>query len=595
MRRVVAVVVTWNRLPMLRECLDAVLTQTHAPERVVVVDCASADGTHEWLAEAFADDDRVVVITMRTNVGGAGGFATGIMEALRESPDAVWVLDDDALPTPTAVEELVRVWEDYPGVRPSVVASRVLWTDGRDQPANTPRPRRGTSRLEMERAAAAHAVPIRTASFVSALLDGHSVRTWGLPIADYFLWNDDFEYTARLLRSGVGLYCPGSVVIHRTAAFSDDAADPGERFYFEVRNKLWVLARSRSLRWGERLLFAGATVMRWIRVWRASSARGTLWSHGWRGVRDSLHGPRSNAEVLRDARLTTPPSEGAPFSLLMSTWAPDDPERLRAAIVSATVQQTRCPDELVLVQDGPVPDELAEVIADAEVISGVRVRHVVLEQNFGLGPALQAGLAACSHEIVARMDADDVSLPHRFDAQVPEVEQGADLVGAWLLEYGASPEQIVGQRKQPTSPKRIRRVMRFRDPFNHPTVIYRKSAVMAAGGYSNLRLMEDYLLFARMVNDGAVPANVGEPLLLYRAGSGTYARRGGLELLRSEIRLQLRFRQLGITSRSDFVRNVVLRGGYRLAPRPLRRVAYRRVFRSADAPPAPSVDSPHAS
>lgn len=384
-------------------------------------------------------------------------------------------------------------------------------------------------------------------------------------------------------------------MVHRTAAFTNDAADPGERFYFEVRNKLWVLARSRSLRWGERVLFAGATTVRWARVWRASGARGRLWSHGWRGVRDSMHRPRTNAEVLRDARPTALPTESSPFSLLMSTWAPDDPERLRAAIVSATVQQTRRPDEVVLVQDGPVPDGLAAVIADAEAISGLRVQHVVLDVNLGLGPALQAGLAACSHEIVARMDADDVSLPHRFEVQLRVVEEGADLVGAWLLEFGSSPEQVVGQRKQPTAPKRIRRVMRFRDPFNHPTVVYRKSAVMAAGGYSDLRLMEDYLLFARMVNDGAVPANVGEPLVLYRAGSGTYARRGGLKLLLSEFRLQRRFLQLGITSRSEFVRNVVLRGGYRLAPVQLRRAAYRRLFRSAEAPKAPPVDSLHAS
>jgi hypothetical protein len=127
-------------------------------------------------------------------------------------------------------------------------------------------------------------------------------------------------------------------------------------------------------------------------------------------------------------------------------------------------------------------------------------------------------------------------------------------------------------------PAEIRRVIRFRDPFNHPTVVYRRSAVLAAGGYTDMALLEDYLLFTRMVEGGAVPANIAEPLVYYRVGAGAYARRGGADLLRSEIRLQRRFRQLGITSRTEFARNVAVRGGYRLVPEGVRKVAYRRLL-----------------
>ena len=115
----------------------------------------------------------------------------------------------------------------------------------------------------------------------------------------------------------------------------------------------------------------------------------------------------------------------------------------------------------------------------------------------------------------------------------------------------------------------------FRDPFNHPTIVYRKSAVLAAGGYSDMALMEDYLLFTRMVESGARPANVAEPLVYYRVGAGAYARRGGRALLRSELALQRRFRSLGITTRRQYLRNVLVRGGYRMVPEALRKIAYR--------------------
>ncbi len=206
------------------------------------------------------------------------------------------------------------------------------------------------------------------------------------------------------------------------------------------------------------------------------------------------------------------------------------------------------------------------------------VTHVEMPTNVGLGPALDAGLRASEHEVVARMDADDVSAPERFEKQLPLIEAGADIVGSGLWEFGTSIEEVVGRRTPPTDPDEIRRVVRFRDPFNHPTVVYRRSAVQAAGGYADMALMEDYLLFTRMVAGGAVPANLAEPLVHYRVGDGAYARRGGRQLLRSELALQRRFRELGLTTRSQYLRNVAVRGGYRLVPESVRKVAYRRLL-----------------
>jgi GT2 family glycosyltransferase len=583
--RVVAVVVTWNRADLLREAIDAVRGQTLAPRVVVVVDNASTDGTAELLASTYAD--RLDVVTLARNTGGAGGFAVGIEQALTHEPDLVWLLDDDTVPTPTAAVELVRAWQRHPGDpagrRPALVASRVVWTDGREHPMNTPRPRPGASRRERVAAESVGAIPIRSASFVSVMCDAAVVRERGFPVADYFLWNDDFEFTTRLLRGRVGLHVPASLVVHKTRTFGSTDADPGERFRFEVRNKVWLFRLSRGLGPVEKLLYGGSTLRRWVRTYRGSTHPAVLRRAGWAGLREGFGGvPRSNGAVLAEAgwpagkpdRVVGP----QPFSLLMSTWAGDDPEQLRAAFRSSVHEQSRAPDEVVLVQDGPVPAALAAVLRELSTESPVPTRLVVLEQNVGLGPALDAGIDACSHEIVARMDSDDLSAPDRFAKQVPLVEAGADIVGAGLWEFGASTDDVVGRRTPPVDPDEIRRVVRFRDPFNHPTVVYRRSAVRAAGGYSDLPLLEDYLLFTRMVEGGAVPANLPDPLVYYRVGEGAYARRGGRALLRSELALQRRFRELGLTTRREYLRNVVVRGGYRLVPEGVRKVAYRRLL-----------------
>ncbi len=265
-----------------------------------------------------------------------------------------------------------------------------------------------------------------------------------------------------------------------------------------------------------------------------------------------------------------------PFSLLMSVYGGDDPAFLEAAYHSVVHDQTRPPDDVVLVQDGPVSEPLGAMIASLIATSPVPARLLVLDANVGLGPALDQGMAACAHDIVARMDADDIAVPRRFEVQVPAIEAGADLVGSSLLEFGESPEDIVGRRVPPLDPEEIVRYSRFHQPFNHPTIVYRRSAVQAVGGYRSLPLMEDYLLFAKMIQNGARVANIAEPLVLYRVGAGAYARRGGVTLLKSEWALQRRLYGLGFTTRAQFVRNITIRGGYRLVPERIRKPAYRR-------------------
>jgi len=586
---VVAIVVTWNRAELLARSLDAILGQSTPPDRVLVVDNASTDQTTAVLAEQFAD--RVDVLRLTENIGGAGGFAAGIVRALEHDPDMVWLMDDDTVPEPVALQALLDARQRYPGPTPAIVASRVVWTDGRDHPMNTPRAKPGASRSERLAAQSVGATPIRSASFVSILCAAEVLRERGLPEVDYFLWNDDFEFTTRLLRGRHGLLCPASIVVHHTKTFGGTDADPGDRFFFEVRNKIWMFTRGTGLNPAERVLYGGSTLRRWIRTVSGSSDRPRLLRAGGRGLVAGLRaGPRSSGERLAEvlplrpsARATSPDADGTaePFSLLIAIYAGDRPDFFEQAFTSTVHDQTRRPDEVVVVQDGPIPDELAQCLRTLIESAPVPVVHVVLPDNVGLGPALVAGLSRCAYDVVARMDADDVSEPTRFAKQLPLLEAGADIVGTGLREFvrdPGDPADVLGTRTPPTEPAQIARAARFHDPFNHPTVVYRRRAVRAAGGYQDLPLMEDYLLFARMIAAGARPANLAEPLVNYRVGAGAYARRGGLRLLRSELSLQRRLRRLGFTTPLQYCRNLFVRGGYRLVPESLRRLAYRALI-----------------
>jgi glycosyltransferase involved in cell wall biosynthesis len=282
-----------------------------------------------------------------------------------------------------------------------------------------------------------------------------------------------------------------------------------------------------------------------------------------------------------------------PFSLLVPVYDGDRPDHLRRALRSAVDDQTVRPDQVVIVRDGPVRDELAECLDEFVRRSPVPVTLVPLQSNGGLGPALDRGLAASWFDVIARMDADDVAMPHRFEVELPLIED-ADIVGAGLLEFVEDTDHIVGQRTPPTEPGQIERYARMHDPFNHPTVVYRRRAVLAAGGYGDLPLMEDYALFARMLAGGARAVNVAEPLVFYRVGAQAYKRRGGAALLRSELRLQREFRRRGFTTPAEYVRNVLVRGGYRLIPWWCRRAVYKPIVAryTEHAPPDPTAAAP---
>lgn len=298
--RVVAVVVAYNRRELLAEVLAGLHAQSRAVDAIVVVDNASTDGSSD-VARSVAPG--ATLIELSENTGGAGGFAVGMAAAVsRHEPDWIWVMDDDTVPEAGALAALLAAIDGYQGNELVAVGSRVVWTDGSEHPMNTPRPNPFAGAAEKRAAAAVHARPVRSLSFVSSMYRADAVSRDGYPIVDYFLWNDDFEFSARLLRRGTGLSVDSSVVVHKTRALASTDVDPGPRFRLEVRNKIWLFRYSRALRRSEKIVYIGASTVRWLRTFVKSRDRATLRN----GLRTGLNqgwtsAPRPNAVVLAGA------------------------------------------------------------------------------------------------------------------------------------------------------------------------------------------------------------------------------------------------------------------------------------------------------
>lgn len=264
------------------------------------------------------------------------------------------------------------------------------------------------------------------------------------------------------------------------------------------------------------------------------------------------------------------------FSLLLPVYAGDDPTFLSLAFSSTVQNQTLRPSEVVIVQDGPVPEPLTRELERIERDSPVPVHIVRLSENQGLTSALNAGLDAVAYPVVARMDADDVSNPDRLSRQWSLLEQGYDLVGTGMEEFETDPEHPIAQRIPPVGAERIREHARTHNPFNHPTMMYRLAALDQVGRYQPFGKMEDYWLGIRLIASGARVENIPEPLVKYRVGAGAFARRGGWREAKTELALQREMLRIGFITRGEYLRNSLVKGCYRLMPASLKRVLFRR-------------------
>lgn len=265
------------------------------------------------------------------------------------------------------------------------------------------------------------------------------------------------------------------------------------------------------------------------------------------------------------------------YSVLMSLYKKEHPEFLKLAIESM-INQTIKPDEIVLVEDGPLNDELYRVIEEYK-----DSLHIVInEKNLGLGLALNEGLKVCKNELVARMDTDDISKPYRCEMQLKRFENNPSLsiVGSSIDEFVGDINNIISQRKVPTESDEIYEFAKKRSAFNHPTVMYKKSAVLAEGGYSDLKRNQDVDLFGRMLYAGYKAENIKESLLWFRSSDELALRRKSWENTWSYISTIKKFWKMGYSSFGDYITILLAQTGMYLMPINIQNWIYKKFLRS---------------
>lgn len=268
------------------------------------------------------------------------------------------------------------------------------------------------------------------------------------------------------------------------------------------------------------------------------------------------------------------------YSVLMSVYFREKPEYLSLSIQSM-LAQTVPTDDFVLVCDGPLTPELDAVIDDFSA-QYAPVFHVIrLEKNQGLAAALNAALPHCKNDLVARMDSDDFSAPDRCQRQLAAYEAMPDLqvLGGTIEEFEGSPEHVILAKPMPLTKEDILHYAKTRNPFNHPSVMFRKSAVLSAGGYPSNPLYEDYALWVKLMAGGANVANLPQTLCYMRVDDGIYKRRGGWRYFKTAASFRLMLRRTHFCSLSQCAFSIGTLAVACLVPERVRKQIYRRLLR----------------
>lgn len=267
------------------------------------------------------------------------------------------------------------------------------------------------------------------------------------------------------------------------------------------------------------------------------------------------------------------------YSVLLSVYIKEHPSNLKKSIISLT-NQTIEPDEIVIVKDGPLTNEL-EIIIEEYTNLYPYIKTIQLIQNQGLGKALNEGLKHCTYDIVARMDTDDIAKPNRFEKQIQIFQNNPDIdvVGTWIDEFENSTNNIISTRQLPENHFEIYQYAQKRNPINHPTVMFRKQAVIDAGGYQHFPLFEDYYLWIRMLLNGAKFYNIQESLLYFRFSPDMFKRRGGFKYACTEAKFQWHIHQLGFINLPKTIFNICIRFGTRIIPNGFRSWIYKNLLR----------------
>lgn len=267
------------------------------------------------------------------------------------------------------------------------------------------------------------------------------------------------------------------------------------------------------------------------------------------------------------------------FSVLMPVYGKENPFFLTQALQSIWDNQTLKPNEIVIIKDGPLTNELEIILSNFAKIAPTKIK--ALKENVGIGKALNIGVNECSFDYIARMDSDDIAFPDRFYKQINFLEQHPKIgiVSSFIDEFINTKDNIISTRKVPLSHEQIIENLKGRCPLNHPAVVFKKEAVLAAGNYQPFFLKEDIYLWLRLFENKTIFANINESLLYFRITKETYKRRGGLQYAISEFKiLKYRF-DIGLINIFQLFYFIFLSVPIRLAPAFIRSFIYSRFLR----------------
>lgn len=225
------------------------------------------------------------------------------------------------------------------------------------------------------------------------------------------------------------------------------------------------------------------------------------------------------------------------YSILMSVYHKENPKYLKHAIESM-LNQTFKSNDFVIVCDGQLTDELYKVLDFYENNKSNSIRRLQLDKNYGLGIALNKGIDFCKNEIIARMDSDDISVNNRCELQLNKIMEGFDLVGTLIDEFDENVNECSNIRYVPEKQEDIIKFAQSRNPFNHPSVMYRKMMVNKSQGYLDLHRAEDYYLWARMIVNGSRLYNIQRCLVHMRVNADAYKRKNTFKLFKSIVFLR---------------------------------------------------------
>ena len=274
------------------------------------------------------------------------------------------------------------------------------------------------------------------------------------------------------------------------------------------------------------------------------------------------------------------------ISVLMSVYKKENPVYLKAALESV-MEQTLLPDEIVLIKDGPLTTELEEVITSIEQKlkhtnsdKKIVIRTYQFEKNVQLGRALQKGVAFCAHELIARMDTDDIACTDRLQKQYSYMREHEEVavLGGYIEEF-CEDANFTNVKTIPTDFESVRNYARYRNPLNHMTVMFRKSAILDAGNYRHYPFLEDYDLWSRVINKGYTIENLPDVLVKARVGNELYGRRGGFDYCKRYLRLRLEQRKLGLTTWWECLIACAITIAITIIPSGARKQVYQKLLR----------------